>query len=98
MTIYFCPICKTKDHWANEPCSSGWQAPDWANEPCSLVVKTQERNRPVTIPSSCNQCVTKQTEIDILRARIAEIEEKSKPKAKRNRAEYMRAYRARIVS
>ena len=23
MTIYFCPRCKTKDHWANEVCPKG---------------------------------------------------------------------------
>lgn len=51
---------------------------------------------PVTIEEvTCNQCVTKDQEIERLRNQIAEIENKGGPKAKRDRAEYMRKYRAR---
>lgn len=54
------------------------QAPELSNQNVTTYV------------TQCNQCVTKEAEIERLRN---QIEQMQRPKAKRDRAEYMREYR-----
>lgn len=57
------------------------------------------RNQPVTtVTVICNQCVTKDEEIERLRNQIREMESRNRAKPKRDRAQYMRKYRAGGVS
>ncbi len=60
-----------------------------------LLGQSEPRNHNVTTdPVVCNHCVTKDAEIERLRNQISEMTPKP---AKRDRAEYMREYRARPV-
>ena len=52
-------------------------------------------NQSVTKPEPCNQCVTKATEIARLQGLIDAMQKPKSNGAKRNRAEYMRKYRAK---
>lgn len=55
-----------------------------------------QRNQAVTTKSAvCNQCVTKDEEIARLRNQLEGLM-RERPKVKRDRAAYMRGYRARV--
>lgn len=65
-----------------------WQKAAWQHANCGGVIKFKAVGGPTL--TTCNQCVTKDAEIERLRNQIAAMQ----PKApKRDRAAYMREYR-----
>ena len=95
-------ICSCgKAYWPNQAWSHEHHVPvsfntgEFADRHVVTTVGNQYVTTPATIRNqkevTCNQCVTKDEEIERLRNQI----EKMRPKApKRGRAEYMRKYRA----
>lgn len=62
-----------------------WANQAWQHAKCVVTVTTE--------PPKCNHCVTKDAEIERLRNQLVKVT-KAKT-AKRNRAEYMRKWRAK---
>ncbi len=88
-----CRACHT-DHNPRMSCETAKRLRE-AGVTNGVTMNDVVRNHNVTTtPVVCNHCVTKDAEIERLRNQIAEMTPKP---AKRDRAEYMRGYRARPV-